>query len=265
MSDAVPVFGSDLPHVRPVPVDRPWFWLGEGWKDLTRAYPTSLAYGAVLVALSYALTFSLFVFDLVYLILPITGGFMMLAPLLAVGLYDVSRRLAAGEAVSLGSVAIAWQRNALPIGAMGAVLLILHLFWIRVAMLLYALFFVDSNPTWTTFLENMLFSPQSLPFLALGTLLGGVLAAIVFAISAVSIPMMLDRDAGLFTALATSLAVVKINWRAMTLWAALIVAFTGFGIVPFYFGLAIALPLVGHATWHAYKDMVIWPAAAQAK
>lgn len=257
MSDAAPVSGSGIPQVRRVAVDRPWRWLGAGWDDLRQAYETSVAYGAVLVVLSYVLTIALFVSDLIYLILPITGGFMMVAPLLAVGLYDISRRLAAGEPVRLSGVLVAWRRNALPIGAMGAVLLILHLFWIRLAMLLYALFFTNSSPDLPSFLENMLFSPQSLPFLILGTALGGVLALIVFAISAISIPMMLDRDVGLFVALATSVAVVKANYRPMALWAALIVAFTGFGIVPFYLGLAVVLPLIGHATWHAYKDMVV--------
>lgn len=256
MVDAVPVFGGSVPLVRKVAVDRPWQWLAGGWNDLRHAYPTSLAYGAGLVVLSYVLTIALFVADLVYLILPITGGFMMVAPLLAVGLYDVSRRLATGETIRLGDVLIAWRRNALPIGAMGALLLIIHLFWIRLAMLLYALFFANSSPTWSTFLENLLFSPQSLPFLVIGTALGGVLALAVFAISAISIPMMLDRDVGLVVALATSVTVVRVNWRPMALWAALIVAFTGFGIVPFYFGLAVVLPLIGHATWHAYKDMV---------
>lgn len=257
MNDAVPVFGPSLPQVRRVAVDRPWQWLAAGWADLRQALPTSLAYGAVLVVLSYALTAALFVFDLIYLILPITGGFMMLAPLLAVGLYDISRRLAAGEPVNFSGVAVAWRRNALPIGAMGALLLIVHLFWIRLAMLLYALFFANANPSLATFFENMLFSPQSLPFLMVGTLLGGALALAVFAISAISIPMMLDRDVGLFVALATSVAVVRVNYRPMALWAALIVAFTGFGIVPFYLGLAVVLPLIGHATWHAYKEMVV--------
>jgi len=257
MSDAVPVFGPGLPQVRRVAVDRPWHWLAAGWNDLRQALPTSLVYGIVLVILSYALTTALFVFDLFYLILPITGGFMMLAPLLAVGLYDVSRRLAAGERVRLFGVLTAWRRNALPIGAMGALLLILHLFWIRLAMLLYTLFFTSGTSTLPDLLENMLFSPQSLPFLIVGTALGGVLALAVFAISAVSIPMMLDRDSGLFIAVATSVAVVRVNARPMALWAALIVAFTGFGLVPFFLGLAVVLPLIGHATWHAYKEMVV--------
>lgn len=103
-----------------------------------------------------------------------------------------------------------------------------------------------------------LFSPTALPFLIVGTVLGAILAALVFAISAISIPMLLDkRDCTVWVAIATSWVAVRANWKPMALWAALIVAFTGFGMVPFFLGLAITMPLIGHATWHAYKDLVV--------
>ena len=86
--------------------------------------------------------------------------------------------------------------------------------------------------------------------------MGAAFAALVFAISAFSIPMLLDRDTNLFVAVATSFTAVRRNWPAMTLWAGLIVAFTAFGIIPLFLGLAVTMPLIGHATWHAYKDVV---------
>jgi hypothetical protein len=91
---------------------------------------------------------------------------------------------------------------------------------------------------------------------AVGTVIGAILATIVFAISAISIPMLLDRDVGVATAIAASVAVVRANLRPMALWAALIVVFTALGLATLYIGLAVALPLIGLATWHAYRDMV---------
>ena len=107
-------------------------------------------------------------------------------------------------------------------------------------------------------IDLTLFSPTALPFLIVGTALGAVLAALVFAISAISIPMLLDkRDCTVWVAIATSWVAVRANWKPMALWAVLIVAFTGFGMIPFFLGLAITMPLIGHATWHAYKDLVV--------
>jgi uncharacterized membrane protein len=90
-----------------------------------------------------------------------------------------------------------------------------------------------------------------------GTAVGAVLAAIAFAISAVSIPLILDRDVGAFAAMATSVSAVVVNWRVMIGWAALIALFGAVGLASFYIGLAVILPLIGHASWHAYRDLVL--------
>jgi uncharacterized membrane protein len=104
----------------------------------------------------------------------------------------------------------------------------------------------------------MLQSDQLLPFLVVGTGFGFVLAAATFAICAVSIPMLLDRPEVTFLeAVTVSIQAVMENWKAMALWAGLIVVFTGLALIPFYLGLIIAMPLIGHATWHAYKDLVL--------
>jgi uncharacterized membrane protein len=256
MSDAISVFHTPSPRVRRVPVDRPWIWLSRGWRDLTLAPRVGLAYGALLVALSFLLTLGLYLLDLLYLLLPLTAGFMFVAPVLAVGLYDTSRRLAANEPVSLDAALTAWRRNPGQVAMLGLILMLFHLAWVRIALLLYPLFFEGPNPALGDLPNLILFSPMGLPFLVTGTLIGGVLAALVFAITAVSIPMLIDRDVGVITAVATSFVAVRHNWRAMALWAALIVIFTGLGFAVFYVGLAVALPLLGHASWHCYKDVV---------
>jgi len=243
-------------RIRVVPVDRPWLWLAAGWRDFVRAPGVCLAYGLGLVAISFALSTGLILANLGYLVLPLAAGFMLIAPVLAVGLYEISRRLEHGRPASLGAALLAWRRNALQIALAGLVLMLLHLVWVRIAMLLFALFFQDVQPSLSGLADALLMSRAGLPFLAVGTLAGAVLATIVFAISAVSIPMLLDRDVGVATAIAASVAVVRTNLRPMALWAALIVVFTALGLATLYIGLAVALPLIGLATWHAYRDMV---------
>lgn len=257
MSDeAIPVFPGPTPVVRVVPLDRPWVWLARGWHDFTRSVRVGFAYGALFVAVSFLVTLGLYLSDLLYLLLPLTAGFMFVAPLLAVGLYETSRRLAADEPVSLRAALRAWRRNRVQIVAFGVILMFFHLFWVRVAMLLYPLFFAGPNPSLADMPQILFFSPASLPFLVTGTVIGAVLAAIVFAISAVSIPMLVERDTDVITAIATSWTAVRHNAKPMALWAALIVVFTAAGLVLCYIGLAVVLPLVGYATWHCYKDLV---------
>ena len=256
MSNTFPVFTTPSPRIRRVPVDRPWLWLARGWSDLANAPGISLAYGGGFVVFSFVLTLGLLLAELPYLILPLAAGFMLVAPLLAVGLYEISRRLETGDRPTLMQAATARRRNALQISLLGLVLMLFHLAWVRIASLLFALFFVDTAPSLPRLLDMLLFSPTSLSFLVLGTLVGAILAAAVFTLAAVSIPMLLDREVSVVTAIATSVTAVLLNWQAMALWAALIVIFTALGIATMYLGLAVAMPLVGLASWHAYRDLV---------
>jgi uncharacterized membrane protein len=255
MSDAVPVFADPSPRVRLVAVDRPWAWLAAGWRDLCRAPGVSLVYGLAVALASVALALALFFAGYVWMLLPLTGGFFLLAPLIAVGLYEASRRLERGEDPTLAGALAAVRRNPAQIANIGVMLLVIHLVWIRVAMLLFALFFEGRNPGLGTLLPQ-LFSEAGLPLLLVGGAIGFAFAAITFAVSAVSIPMLLDRDVNAFVAVATSAVAVQRNWKPMALWAALIVVFVGVGIAMLFVGLVVVLPLIGHATWHAYRDLV---------
>jgi uncharacterized membrane protein len=257
MSETVPVFGPVQPRIRKVDLDRPWIWIAAGWNDLLRSPRISLAYGALLAAISLALALALWLANVFYLLLPLTAGFALVAPLLAVGLYDTSRRLAAGLPVSLKQALLAWRANPGQLALLGLVLGLLHLAWIRIATLLYAVFFSAQSPSLPQVIDNLLFSPVSLPFLIVGTLLGFALAALAFTIAAVSIPMLVDRDTNVFAAIATSFTAVRENMRPMALWAVLIAGFTAFGLATFFIGLILVLPLVGHATWHCYRDLVV--------
>lgn len=254
-ADASPVAIAPSGLVRRVPDDRPWYWLILGWRDITRAPMVSLAYGAGLVGFSYLLMFGLSRFDMLYLFLPMAGGFFLIAPLAAVGLYETSRRLSSGLPVDLLTALTDWRRP-MQVALFGLVLLLLHFAWVRVALLWFALYFNGVTPPLDA-LPFHLLEPANLPFLVVGGLLGGVFALLAFAISAVSLPMLLDRDVDPITAIVTSVLAVRRNPKAMLLWAGLIVMFTAVGIATFFVGLGLLFPLVAHATWHAYKDLVV--------
>lgn len=244
------------PRVRRVPVDRPWAWLALGWRDLSTSWRVGLCYGIGIVVASYAMLYMLLDLQLIHLLLPLTGAFFLVGPIVAVGLYETSRRLQTGEPVTVPSLLQQW-RSPRQLALFGVVLLVIHLAWVRIALLLFALFVGEAPPDLPRLVQVTFFTQGSLTFLVLGTIIGGAFAVVTFAVSAVSLPMLIDRECDVITAVITSVRTVLFNWQAMALWAALIVVLTGAGIVTGFFGLAVVLPLVGHATWHAYRDLLV--------
>jgi len=247
-----------------VPLGAPWTWLAAGWEDLRRSRGTSLVWGALFACAGLAILLILHRYRMYNLVLPLVAGFMLVAPLLAVGLYHVSRELEQDRPVGIGTALGAWRRNAGQVALLGFVLGLFFLFWIRIATLLFAVFFGSEPPLafgseppdLLGFIETIILTGRNLGFLVVGCLVGAALAAIVFAISAVSAPMLIDCDVTVFEAVLTSLRTVERNRFAMLLWAVLIVLFTGAGFLVGFIGLAVTLPLVAHATWHAYRDLV---------
>lgn len=244
-----------FPDIRTIAEDAPWTWLQKGWQDLTTTPTVSLAYGAGIVAAGWLLSGLFWWTDWTYLVMPLAGGFMLVAPLVAVGLYDTSRRLQSGEPASLANALLSWRRP-FQVATFGLVLLLLHFAWMRTALLWFVLYFHSGTPP-LQYLPLYLLEVQNLPFLVIGTLLGAGFAALTFAISVVSLPLLLDRDVDVVTAILASLHAVRRNPKAMALWAGLIALFTAVGLVTFFFGLGLLFPLVAHATWHAYRDLVV--------
>ncbi|WP_246523108.1 DUF2189 domain-containing protein [Neoroseomonas eburnea] len=243
--------------VRTVAPDRPWAWLTAGWRDLMANPQIGFFYGAALTVAGWLLALLLLWARSAWAILPASAGFFIVAPLLAAGLYEASRLREQGKPVSFAACMKGFTRNGGQLAFMGVVLLILHLFWVRVAALIFMLMFgINFAPALEDIPLAMLRSPMLLPFLIVGTGAGAILAATAFAISAVSIPMLVDRDVSAIEAVIVSLRAVIANPGAMVFWAGLIVVFTAMAMVPFFLGLALVIPLVGHATWHAYRDLV---------
>lgn len=257
--EPVPVFATPSPAIRQIALDRPWLWLQLGFNDLLASWRVSLVYGAVIAGFGWLLLLTLMLSGTLGLFLPLCGGFMLIAPLVAVGLYETSRRLAAGEPVSMAAAAGAFRRNPQQIAVLGLILLLIHLFWVRLAMLLFAVFFSDLNPGLETLFPDLVSSAAGLPFLIVGTLCGAVLAFAVFAITVVSGPMLLDRRTSVFTAVASSVTAVQANPKPMLLWACIIVFCTAVGLSTLLLGLVVMLPLLGHASWHACRDLVQMP------
>jgi uncharacterized membrane protein len=247
------------PRVRQVATDRPWVWLTAGWRDLQATRSVALAYGGALTLAGWVLVLLFFEAGTPWAILPATAGFFLLAPLLAAGFYETSRLRGLGQSPTLADAWAGVRRNGPQLAFMGVVLLLIHLVWVRIAGLLFALFFgLNFSPSLANLPLALLRADDFLPFLVLGTGFGFLLACGTFAVSAVSIPMLVDRpEITALEAVTVSIQAVLENWRAMALWAGLIVLFTGIALVPFFLGLVIVLPLIGHATWHAYKDVVL--------
>ncbi len=240
-----------------VPFDAPWNWLGAGWRDLWTVPGLSLTYGAAFALAALALAFGLLSLGWQSLVLVLAGGFLLVGPMMAVGLYEVSRRLETGEAVDVRDAMFVGVKSPGQLAIMGVVLMIAYLAWVELALVLLVLFLGGGGlPPVEAFVQTLLFTPSGLGLLVTGTALGGILALLVFSMTAVSVPLLMTRDIDVVTAVATSLRAVASNPKPMLLWAALIVAMIGVGIATIFVGFVIAFPLIGHATWHAFRDII---------
>jgi uncharacterized membrane protein len=254
---AVTAQGHSSPlAVNEITLDHPWEWLAKGWKDLTSAPLFSLLYGSVFVLVSYGLTLGLMSRHLFFIVPPLAAGFFLLAPMLGIGLYQISDSLERGEPVRFCNAVTAWKRNETHLSAMAVILVLVMLAWMLTALIVFALFYNQPMPTWENFIPRVFLSGQSPLFLLTGILSGGLIATFTFAISAITVPALMDRQIDVMSAIQTSVQAVRANWQAMALWACLIVMFVGIGIVTLYLGLIVTMPLVGHATWHAYRDLL---------
>jgi uncharacterized membrane protein len=245
-----------LPRINSITLDHPWRWLAAGWHDLKAAPGISLSYGAVFVLSSFLLTGMLISLDMAFFIPALVAGFFLISPLLAIGLYDVSRSLAHGKTPTFRGSLISWRRAPFNLFAMGLVLMLAFLIWMMLANMVFAVFYSGITPDFASALNVLFLSGASPAFMAAGILSGGVIAFAVFCISVISVPMILDRDADVMSAVISSVRCVLNNPKPLLLWAALIVMFVGLGLVTMFIGLALFMPLVGHASWHAYHDLV---------
>lgn len=233
----------------------PFHWLRLGWCDLFAAKSVGVFYGICFWAMAWLL-------GAVFRSKPefamsIASGCLLLGPFLAMGLYEVSRRREQGRAPDLVASLTCWNPHLRSMGLLLLVLIVLELLWGRASLVVFAVFFNTGMPS-TTGVIQAIFNFENWEFLAVYGVVGGMFAGLVFAVSVVSIPMILDRDTDAISAAITSLEVVFNNMAVMLLWGLLITGLVILAFIPRGVGLVFIGPWLGHASWHAYRGSVRW-------
>lgn len=251
--------GSTFWHeleVNRIKLGQPFTWLAKGWRDIRSAGIYSLRYGLAIVAISGLITWLVWSTNSLFLLPFLVGGFFIVAPPLGIGLYLMSAHLERGEPLSGCSAYQAWKLNQSQVSMVSAGFIMLMNFWFAAIVGLFALLYEGSTPSLDNFFVKVFLSDAGFKFALASLVVGFVLAWCAYAISVITVPMLVDRQVDGFTAIRFSIKSVLGNMPAMMLWAGLIVLIVGLGIATFYLGLVIALPLIGHASWHAYRDLV---------
>ncbi len=250
---------DELPFIAPcrrLTMTAPLAWLQRGWQDMRAAPLQSAFYGVTLTILSMAIALLTLRLGLLALYLGLASGFVFIGPFLAMGLYSISYQLEIGRRPTLAfslREGRAHLRNAL---VLGLCLLIVLLVWARAATLLNVFRPSAALPAWR----------ELLPFFGIGTAVGALFTAIVFAATAFSMPMLLDRRTDAITAVVTSVNATLRNKLPMAVWGLLILVAVAVGFATAMVGFVVLLPLIGHATWHAYRatiDASMWPSQHQ--
>lgn len=243
--------------VQPITVRDAQDALTEGWRDLLAGGPFSLIFGAVYAVAGIVIVAMLLRDGSQHLVFPTMAMFLLVGPITAVGLYEISRRLEAGEALSFGPVFGAFLRHGgVQLALFGFLLAFVAIAWFKLATIIYAVFFGVAPQPLDEMIRVVATTREGLAFLVVGNLVGAALAVFVFCVSVVSVPMLLDRDVDLITAVSTSVAAVRESPRAFISFGVMVVTLIGVGMALFMVGLALTLPLIGHATWRLYRKAI---------
>ncbi len=247
-----------MPTINQLGADAPLEWLKRGWADLLATRFRGCFYGLVFILMGYAIVW-------VYatkwqLTMGLIGGFFLMGPFLCTGIYDLSRQREQNGKASLLQSLTCWSRNLSSLAFFAIILTFAMIVWARVSLILFALSSSTSFPTVKGVLSQI-FSLNNPQFLLLWGGVGFIFASFVFAVGVVAAPMMLDRKSDTLMAVFSSVRSVITNPKAMYVWALMVVVIIGLSLVAGFLPLVITAPLVGHATWHAYRDLVAAEAA----
>ncbi len=242
-------FGLPLRQLR---LTDPLHWLVLGWRDFKRCPGIGLFYGGCFMIMGWLLM-AVFERAPAY-VLALSAGFLLVGPFLCLGLYQASRRLERGERPDLGDSLLAWDQRTGTLAIFGFVLLVLEMLWGRASLIVFAVSF-DGMPDFKGSLLALL-NPENLSFILAYLAVGGLFAGLIFATSVISIPMILDRPTDAITASLTSLRLVLGQPSVMLCWGALITSLVVLALLPWLAGLLVIGPVLGHASWHAYRAAV---------
>ena len=237
------------PSLQRLPATAPLQWLQRGWADLRRAPAIGGFFGACFVLMGLAVM-AVFRHAPIYT-LALCAGFLLLGPALCLGLYQVSRRLERGEAPRIEDALGAWLPNVRQIAIFCFVLLILEMLWGRAALVIFAVTF-DGMPDFAGSVAKLLSADHAgfvTAYLAVGCVFGGL----IFAISVIAMPLLLDRDTDAVTAGLASLKLCLTQPGVLLLWAVIVTALVVLAMLPYFAGLLVVGPWLGHASWHAYR------------
>jgi uncharacterized membrane protein len=245
----------NLPGIRQVTFEQPFHWLSAGAQDLARAWPLSLFYGVVFALLGYGLVQA--AENRPHLAMALTSGFVFVAPVLATVFYCLSHRLEHHHKLpKLFVPLLSWRANPGSLGLFTVMLVFVLISWERLSAILVGLFLGGSGIGGLADLLSLSAVQQHTDFVLAYLAFGGVLALMMFSLSVVSLPMMLHRKVDFATALVTSFMATKLNFPVLLLWGALIAGLSVIGMATDFIGMALIFPWLGHASWHAYRDLV---------
>jgi uncharacterized membrane protein len=247
-------------RMRPLRLAAPFRWLELGWKDLFSHPGIALFYGISFFGMAQILAL-VFKHKPEYT-LSMISGCLLVGPFLAMGLYEVSRRKEQGAVPDLGSSLTCWDKHIPSMAMLVLVLMVLELLWGRASLVVFAVFFNTGMPSTTGVLEAV-FNPQNIEFVLVYLAVGGFFAALVYGLSVVSIPMILDRDTDAISAVLTSMRVVFSNTAVMLLWGFVLSVLVVGALWPWGLGIILVGPWLGHASWHAYRGSVEWEEGVQ--
>ena len=258
MTDQETPAASPLPEIGRVTLGELWICLKEGFVDFLLAPQYGLAFSAVYVVGGFLLVW--LGAGTVSWTLTISLGFPLVAPFAAVGLYEVSRRIEAGLPLEWGAVlAVVWQERTRQIPWMGAIIVIYLMFWTFLAHMIFAVFMGLSTAVNVSSSFEMFLTPEGLRMVAAEIVVGAALAYLLFAMTVVSLPLLLEKEIDFVTAMILSIRTVSENFVVLTIWAVIIAILSILALAPWFLGLMIVLPILGHATWHLYRRALYDP------
>jgi uncharacterized membrane protein len=245
------------PVIRSITADDVYAALAAGWADFKAAPRFGLFFGGVYALVGIAIFVQLWVLDQPFWIVPFAFAFPLIGPFAAIGLYEVSRRRETGEPLDWAEVlGVVWSKRDSQIPSMAFIVLAGFMLWMWVASIIVILFLGRMSFAVYSDIGAVLSTPSGVAMLVVGGIAGGIIAFVLFAITAVSLPMLLDRDIDYVTAMVTSFQAVTSNLYAMLNWAWIVAGTLIAAMVPLFLGLIVALPVLGHATWHIYRRVI---------
>jgi uncharacterized membrane protein len=253
----VEIGGSPQLSIRKIATNDLTECIQQGLRDFARAPKYGLFFGAIYAIGGLLILWTAFALGYFYLAYPLLMGFALFAPFGAAGTYEVSRRLEKGEPLSWSAVLGAvWSRAGKELSWLALVSLFTFIIWLDLAVFLYLLFYGENVPEPTEMVSQILTTPYGLTFLLVGNGLGAIIALIVFSFTAVSPPLLVDRDIDFVTAMKTSVRAVITNPRPMLTWAILIGVSLAISFATMFAALLVVFPVLGHTTWRLYRRLI---------